>query len=94
MPNFSVSYMVSFSEKWNVLKNKETLSQKFMGTVKPDAPLKNRLDVAQKRLQQQIHTVPELNVSPQSSDNIQQKYANGSGERAVARSSPCNNKFF
>ena len=54
MPNFSVSYMVSFSEKWNVLKNKETLSQKFMGTVKPDAPLKNRLDVAQKRLQQQI----------------------------------------
>ena len=54
MSNFSIPYMVSFSEKWNVLKNKETLSQKFMGTVKPDAPLKNRLDVAQKRLQQQI----------------------------------------
>ena len=35
--------MVSFSEKWNVLKNKETLSQKFMGTVKPDAPLKNTM---------------------------------------------------
>ena len=54
MPNFSIPYMVSFSEKWNVLKSKESLSQKFMGTVKPDAPLKNRLDVAQKRLQQQI----------------------------------------
>ena len=54
MPNFSISNMVSFSEKWNVLKSTESLSQKFMGTVKPDAPLKNRLDVAQKRLQQQI----------------------------------------
>ena len=46
--------MVSFSEKWNVLKNKETLSQKFMGTVKPEAPLKHRLDVAQKKLEMQI----------------------------------------
>ena len=54
MPNFLVSYMVSFSEKWNVLKNKETLSQKFMGTVKPEAPLKHRLDVAQKKLEMQI----------------------------------------
>ena len=44
MPNYSISYMVSFSEKWSILKSKETLSQKFMGTVKPDAPLKNRLD--------------------------------------------------
>ena len=54
MSNFLVSYMVSFSEKWNVLKNKETLSQKFMGTVKPEAPLKHRLDVAQKKLEMQI----------------------------------------
>ena len=46
--------MVSFSEKLNVLKNKETLSQKFMGTVKSEAPLKHRLDVAQKKLQKQI----------------------------------------
>jgi len=54
MPNFLVSYMVSFSEKWSILKNKETLSQKFMGTVKPEAPLKHRLDVAQKKLEMQI----------------------------------------
>jgi len=64
MPNFLVSYMVSFSEKWNVLKNKETLSQKFMGTVKPEAPLKHRLDVAQKKLEMQItklgQTEPKL----------------------------------
>ena len=54
MSNFLVSYIVSFSEKWNVLKNKETLSQKFMGTVKPEAPLKHRLDVEQKKLEQFI----------------------------------------
>ena len=59
MPNYSVSNMVSFSEKWNVLKNKETLSQKFMGTVKPEAPLKHRLDVAQKKLQIQISKLGE-----------------------------------
>ena len=40
--------MVSFSDKWNALKNNEKLSQAFMGRVKPEAPLKNRLDIAQK----------------------------------------------
>ena len=59
MPNYSVSNMVSFGEKWNLLKNKETLSQKFMGTVKPEAPLKHRLDVAQKKLQIQISKLGE-----------------------------------
>ena len=39
--------MVSFSDKWNALKNNEKLSQAFMGRVKPEAPLKNRLDTAQ-----------------------------------------------
>ena len=61
--------MVSFSEKWNVLKNKETLSQKFMGTVKPDAPLKNRLDVAQKRLQQQIVKLGETEQKLKQKDS-------------------------
>ena len=54
MSNYSISNMGSFSEKWKVLANKESLSQKFMGTVKPEAPLKHRLDVAQKKLQIQI----------------------------------------
>ena len=62
--------MVSFSEKWNVLKNKETLSQKFMGTVKPDAPLKNRLDVAQKRLQQQIVKLGETEQKLKQKDSM------------------------
>ena len=70
MPNFSIHYMVSFSEKWNVLKSKESLSQKFMGTVKPDAPLKNRLDVAQKRLQQQISKLGETEQKLKQKDSM------------------------
>ena len=62
--------MVSFSEKWNVLKSKETLSQKFMGTVKPDAPLKNRLDLAQKRLQQQIVKLGETEQKLKQKDSM------------------------
>ena len=68
MPNYSVSNMVSFSEKWNVLKNKETLSQKFMGTVKPEAPLKHRLDVAQKKLQMKISKLGETEQKLQQKD--------------------------
>ena len=68
MPNCSVSIMVSFSDKWNVLKSKETLSQKFMGTVKPEAPLKHRLDVAQKKLQIQISKLGETEQKLQQKD--------------------------
>ena len=70
MPNYVVSYMVSFSEKWNVLKNKETLSQKFMGTVKPEAPLKHRLDVAQKKLQLQISKLGETEQKLKQKDTM------------------------
>ncbi len=35
-------------------QEKEGISQKIMGRVKPDEPLKNKIDVAQKRLQFQI----------------------------------------
>ena len=62
--------MVSLSDKWNALKSKETLSQKFMGTVRPDAPLKNRLDVAQKRLQQQIVKLGETEQKLKQKDSI------------------------
>ena len=70
MPNYSVSIMVSFSERWHVLKNKETLSQKFMGTVKPEAPLKHRLDVAQKKLQIQISKLGETEQKLQQKDSM------------------------
>jgi len=57
--------MVSFSDKWNALKNNEKLSQAFMGKVKPDAPLKNRLDTAQKKLQVQITRLSEIDTKLQ-----------------------------
>jgi division protein CdvB (Snf7/Vps24/ESCRT-III family) len=62
--------MVSFSEKWNILKNKESLSQRFMGTVKPEAPLKHRLDIAQKKLQLQISRLGETEQKLKQKDTI------------------------
>ena len=61
--------MVSFSDKWNALKNNEKLSQAFMGRVKPDAPLKNRLDTAQKKLQLQITKLAEIDTKLQQKNN-------------------------
>ena len=61
--------MVSFSDKWNALKNNEKLSQAFMGRVKPEAPLKNRLDIAQKKLQLQIAKLAEIDTKLQQKNN-------------------------
>ena len=61
--------MVSFSDKWNALKNNEKLSQAFMGRVKPEAPLKNRLDTAQKKLQLQITRLAEIDTKLQQKNN-------------------------
>ena len=62
--------MVSFSDKWNALKNNEKLSQAFMGKVKPEAPLKNRLDTAQKKLQLQIAKLAEIDTKLQQKNNM------------------------
>ena len=62
--------MVSFSDKWNALKNNEKLSQAFMGRVKPEAPLKNRLDIAQKKLQLQITKLAEIDTKLQQRNNM------------------------
>ena len=62
--------MVSFSDKWNALKNNEKLSQAFMGRVKPEAPLKNRLDIAQKKLQLQITRLAEIDTKLQQKNNM------------------------
>ena len=61
--------MVSFSDKWNALKSNEKLSQAFMGRVKADAPLKNRLDTAQKKLQLQITKLAEIDTKLQQKNN-------------------------
>ena len=66
--------MVSFTEKWKSLKNNEKLSQAFMGKVRPDAPLKNRLDEAGKKLQLQITRLSEIdNKLKQKNDLIFEK---------------------
>lgn len=46
--------MGSLSDKWNDLGHGDNLSQKILDRVKPDVPLKNKIDVAQKNLQLQI----------------------------------------
>ena len=48
------------SDSWNNTQG-ESLSQKVMGKVKPDAPLKNRIDFAQKKLQFQISKLEGIN---------------------------------
>ena len=62
--------MVSFTEKWNALKGNEKLSQAFMGKVKPETPLKNRLDGAQKKLQLQITRLSEIDTKLQQKNKL------------------------
>ena len=62
--------MISFTDKWNALKSNEKLSHAFMGKVRPDMPLKNRLDDAGKKLQLQITRLAEIDNKLQQKNNI------------------------
>ena len=46
------------SNSWN---NRESISQKVIGKVKPDEPLKNKIDLAQRKLQSQISKLEGIN---------------------------------
>ena len=60
----------------------ESISQKIMGKVKPDEPLKNKIDFAQKKLQFQITKLEGINVKLQTKhDAIFEKIVNGTIER-------------
>ena len=48
------------SNSWNK-NDRESISQKVMGKVKPDEPLKNKIDFAQKKLQFQISKLESIN---------------------------------
>lgn len=48
------------SNSWNKTQG-ESISQKVMGKVKPETPLKNKIDVAQKKLQFQISKLEGIN---------------------------------
>ncbi len=48
------------SNSWNKPEN-ESITQKVLGKVKPDEPLKNRIDLAQRKLQAQISKLEGIN---------------------------------
>ena len=64
------------SNSWNKSEG-ESISQKVMGKVKPDEPLKNKIDFAQKKLQFQISKLEGINVKLQKKhDTIFEKIVN------------------
>ena len=64
------------SNTWNKAE-RESISQKVMGKVKPDIPLKNKIEYAQKRLQFQISKLEVINEKLQKKhDGIFEKVVN------------------
>ena len=64
------------SNSWNKASG-ESISQKVIGKVKPDEPLKNKIDFAQKKLQFQISKLQSINEKLQKKhDMIFEKIVN------------------
>ena len=64
------------SNSWNKVAG-ESISQRVMGKVKPDEPLKNKIDVAQRKLQFQISKLSSINEKLQKKhDAIFEKIVN------------------
>ena len=64
------------SNSWNKTGG-ESISQKVMGKVKPDEPLKNKIDFAQKKIQFQISKLDGINEKLQKKhDGIFEKIVN------------------
>jgi division protein CdvB (Snf7/Vps24/ESCRT-III family) len=64
------------SNSWNKTEG-ESISQRVMGKVKPDEPLKNKIDFAQKKLQFQISKLEGINEKLQKKhDMIFEKIVN------------------
>lgn len=62
------------SNSWN---NRESISQKVIGKVKPNEPLKNKIDLAQRKLQSQISKLEGINEKLQKKhDMIFEKIVN------------------
>ena len=68
---FKTKKLIKFSEikmlsnSWNKTEG-ESISQKVLGKVKPDEPLKNRIDFAQKKLEVQITKLSGINEKLQT----------------------------
>lgn len=64
------------SNSWNK-GTEESLSQKIMGKVRPDEPLKNKIEFAQRKLQAQITKLEGINIKLQRKhDSIFEKIVN------------------
>src|SRR5574340_215614 len=59
---------MNFTNKWNV--QKERISQKVIDKVKPDAPLKPKIDEAQKKLQLQIIKLDSISKKLKEKDEF------------------------
>jgi division protein CdvB (Snf7/Vps24/ESCRT-III family) len=59
---------MNFTNKWNV--QKESMSQRVFDKVKPDAPLKPKIDEAQKKLQLQIIKLDSISNKLREKDNF------------------------
>ena len=59
---------MNFTNKWNA--QKESMSQRVIDKVKPDTPLKPKIDEAQKKLQLQIIKLDSISVKLKEKDNF------------------------
>ena len=73
------------SNSWNKTEG-ESISQKVMGRVKPDVPLKNKIDLAQKKLQFQISKLENI------TEKLQKKH-DGIFEKIVSAQRSHNNAY-
>ena len=58
----------SLRNNWIKSANEESLSQKFLGRIKPDTPIKNKIDFAQKKLEFQVVKLSSI------SEKLQKKH--------------------
>lgn len=64
----------SLTKNWKNNENGESLSQKVLGRVKPETPIKNRIDEAQKKLEFQISKLSTIGEKLQKKhDHVFQK---------------------
>lgn len=72
------------SNSWNT-PGRESISQKVMGRVKPEEPLKNKIDMAQKKLQFQISKLHSIDEKLQKKhDAIFEKIVNAQRNNKIS----------
>ena len=59
---------MNFAARWNI--QKESISQKVIDKVKPDAPLRPKIDEAQKRLQLQVSKLDSISRKLKEKDEF------------------------